>query len=153
MSEEPSTNERPPFSELTLAYWLLRLWLGLRLLLSGVEKFKTEGKLEYKFSNYYDVFVKKTAPVMADNTLLPEIAVKSFLLPLGYLMIAAGFFILIGFLNRLSLLLGGLIFVSLSFGMMLLPDPHQTLDLGLYVALFAGALALVKHNKLGLTRW
>jgi thiosulfate dehydrogenase [quinone] large subunit len=154
MSDPTSPKADAPCCDyaLTPAYWLLRIWLGLRLLASGLEKFKVQGEIKYSLEAYKS-FVDANANLIADQTFLPAPLCKAFMFPLGFAMLVCGFFILVGFLNRLSLFVGGLIFVALSFGMMLLPDPHQTLDLGIYVVFFAAALALVRHNRLALTRW
>ena len=136
---------------LTGAYILLRLWLGLRLLGSGLEKFKVQGETKYSLDAYKS-FVGNTGGLITENTLMPGFAVNAFMWPLGFVMIATGLMILVGFLNRLALFVGGLIFVSLSVGMILLPDDDQVLGLGLYVGLFAAALALVKHNRLAITK-
>jgi hypothetical protein len=123
---------------------------------SGLEKFKVanplEGEKAYSMDAYRS-FITNNTDLIANGTFLPAAACRAFMWPLGFIMLALGFFILVGFLNRLSLFLGGLVFIGLSAGMMLLPDPHQTLDLGIYVALFAAALTLVRHNRLALTRW
>ncbi len=148
-STEKPKREKIPFSELTLAYWVLRLWIGLRLVLAGLDKFK--GSDGYTMANYTDK-MGKIAGMITQNTFLPDWATKSWAMPLPFLLIAVGALILIGFLNRLALLGAGLLFVGLSFGLMLLPD-EDVFMLGIHVGLVAGALALVRHNKIYITRW
>lgn len=145
-SEKPSCD-----CAMTGAYLLLRLWLGFRLLGSGLEKFKVRGETDYGMDPYKS-FIANTGSLISDNTIMPAFAVNAFMWPLGFIMIAAGAMILIGFLNRLALFIGGLVFVSLSIGMILLPDESQVVSLGFYVAMFVAALALVKHNRLAITR-
>lgn len=145
-SEKPSCD-----CAMTGAYLLLRLWLGFRLLGSGLEKFKVRGETDYGMDAYKS-FIANTGALISDNTIMPTFAVNAFMWPLGFVMIATGAMILVGFLNRLALFIGGLVFVSLSIGMILLPDESQVASLGLYVAMFVAALALVKHNRLAITR-
>ena len=100
----------------------------------------------------YKSFIANTGGLITENTIMPGFAVNAFMWPLGFIMIATGVMILLGFLNRLALFIGGLVFVSLSVGMILLPDESQVVGLGFYVAMFVAALALVKHNRLAITR-
>ena len=48
MNENPSTSR----CEFTAAFLLLRLFLGLRTLFAGIEKFELKGT--YSFANYYE---------------------------------------------------------------------------------------------------
>ena len=118
-SEKPSCD-----CALTGAYLLLRLWLGLRLLGSGLEKFKVRGEVDYGMDAYKS-FIANTGGLITENTIMPGFAVNAFMWPLGFIMIGSGVMILLGLFNRLALFIGGLVFVSLSVGMILLPDESQ----------------------------
>ncbi len=72
---------------------------------------------------------------------------------LPYLMILSGSMILLGFLNRIGLMLGGAIWFSLAAGQMLLPDNPTVLMLSQYTLMVAVALALVKYNRFAITRY
>ncbi|CAN5207527.1 hypothetical protein BH23VER1_BH23VER1_10190 [soil metagenome] len=151
MSEESAeTREKVPFSELTLAYWSLRLWIGLRLFLAGVDKFK--GPDGYRME-YYGPKMNAIGGTITEHSFLPSWATQAFALPLGFALMIVGAMVLLGLFNRLSLFVGGLLFIGLAFGLMLLPDDEGSLYLGLHVGLVAAALALVRHNKLAITRW
>ncbi len=156
MSENPITPEndtaKRPFSSLTFAYLLLRLWLGLLLFTSGLAKFKVTGEQEYTFAAF-NGWISKVGSLIWENTVMTEWMVKGYMYALGPVMIIAGIMILLGVLNRIALFIGGAIFVSLSIGMMLLPDPGQTLDLGLHLAMFVAALCLVRYNRVAITKY
>jgi hypothetical protein len=64
-----------------------------------------------------------------------------------------GLFILIGFLNRLSLFLGGGIWLSLAIGQMTLPDNPTVWMLTTYTLFYVVALALAKYNRFAVTRF
>jgi len=156
MSDDSNTPESDtalrPFSSVTLAYFLLRLWLGLLLLTSGIAKFKVRGEQTYNLEAY-NGYVSKVGELIWTETFMTEWMVKGYMYVLGPVMILSGIMILLGVLSRGALFVGGAIFVSLSIGMMLLPDPGQTLELGLHLALFVGALCLVRYNRLAITKW
>ena len=156
MSETPITPENDtairPFSSVTFAYLLLRLWLGLLLVTSGLSKFKVRGEQSYSIEALHG-WVKGAGALIWDNTFMTEWMVKGYMYALGPVMIVTGIMILLGVLNRIALFIGGAIFVSLSIGMMLLPDQKETLYLGLHLALFVGALCLVRFNRVAITKY
>ena len=156
MSETPITPEndtaKRPFSSLTFAYLLLRLWLGLLLVTSGLSKFKVRGEQSYSIEALHG-WVNAAGTLIWENTFMTEWMVKGYMYALGPVMILAGIMILLGVLNRIALFIGGAIFVSLSVGMMLLPDQKETLYLGLHLALFVGALCLVRFNRVAITKY
>lgn len=162
----------------SLAYLLLRVLLGCLLLLAGVEKFKSTAKpYTYAWTNWHDKkndagevveygkWQNVAKPVFEfggfNNTAVyGERGVnflthvfKGYALMLPYAMIGVGLFILIGFLNRLSLFLGGGIWLSLAVGQMTLPDNSTVQMLVTYTLYYAVALALVKFNRFAVTRF
>ena len=134
-------------SEYTYAFLLLRLFLGLRTLLAGVEKF--EGKGTYSFANYYENMARM-AQGITGASFLPLWATKSFALTLGYLLILLGVALLLGLKTRLTLFLTGLLYVSLSFGLMAVQESEGVAWLAVHVGLFAGALLLVRYDRFAL---
>lgn len=162
----------------TLAYLILRAGLGLLLILIGVEKFKSpESPYSYAFANWHDKvndagevvaygkWLNVAKPVFEyggfnNTSVYGEKMVNAFShifkaygLALPYLMLAVGFCILIGFLNRLSLFLGAAIWLSLALGQMTLVDNGTVQMLMNYTLYYVVALALVKYNRFGLTRF
>ncbi|MDQ8201320.1 hypothetical protein QEH56_24385, partial [Pelagicoccus enzymogenes] len=66
---------------------------------------------------------------------------------LGWILLALGVLLLAGALPRLALLASGLVYVSLSVGLVLLNESGGVAWLGTHVLLVALALALVKYNR------
>jgi hypothetical protein len=156
---------------LTAAFLILRLFMGFRLALSGLEKMgyfvakgaaKFEEALKLKLwlgdSGFTEEFpygngtMANIAKVMTEHTTLPKWMIQGFLIPLPYLMLATGVLILIGLLNRIAWWLAGLIWFSLALGQMLLPDEGTVQQLGLYLLMCAVALVIVDHNRIRITR-
>ena len=159
----------------SLAFILLRLWLGLRALLAGLEKFgayKTiqqplldpatgqpdasgaliDVKLKYyAFANYSGVPLSLKTK-FGNEALLPKFALNTFDHILGPAFILAGMMMLIGLGTRISLMLQGLLYIMLSVGLILINQPDGIAYLGIHVALVAMALMLAKHNKLALLK-
>ena len=148
------------------AYLILRAWLGLRALVTGIEKFSatvtkevsvggedggfaitTEVQVkEYGFSHYSGV----PAPLyekLAEEPLMPGFALTIYSGVLGYALVAVGIMILAGICSRIALLVSGLIWTSLSMGLILLKQDAGIAWLGMHVALTVAALLLVKHNR------
>jgi thiosulfate dehydrogenase (quinone) large subunit len=159
----------------TLAFLVLRLWLGLRALLAGVEKYgayktvqkplldPTTGQPDasgalvdvklkfYALANYSGVPLTLKSK-FANEALLPNFALNLFDKALGPALILSGVMLLIGFGTRASLMLQGLIYAMLSVGLILINQPDGISYLGVHVALVAFALVLAKHNKLALLK-
>ncbi len=131
--------------EYTYAFLLLRLFLGLRTLLAGVEKFELSGS--YSFSNYYENMGRMAAGITGAS-FLPLWATKTFAMSLGYLLTVLGVLLLLGVKTRCTLFITGLLYVSLSFGLMAVQEGEGVAWLGVQIAMFAGALLLVRHNRL-----
>lgn len=140
----PST---PRCNEYTAAFLLLRLFLGLRTLLAGIEKFESGGK--YSFENYYNNMSRMAAGITGAS-FMPLWMTKNFALSLGYLLIIFGVALLLGLKTRCTLILTGLLYVGLSFGLMAVQESEGVAWLAIHVGLFAGALVLVKHNRFAL---
>lgn len=148
MSENPASNNGSNSRlEYTGAFLLLRLWLGLRTLMAGVEKFESGGT--YSFENYYKT-MGRMAQGITGASFMPLWMTKSFALPLGYLLIILGLAVLLGLKSRISLFLTGLLYVGLSFGLMAVQEGEGTAWLGMHMVMIAGALLLVRHERFAL---
>ena len=143
MSSEISV-KRPEF---TSAFLLLRLFLGLRTLLSGLEKFESGGV--YSFANYTKT-MGKMAEGITGASFLPLWATRAFALPLGFLLIAVGVALLLGLKTRATLLVAGLLYTGLAFGLMAVQEGEGVAWLGVHVGLVVAALVLVRYNRFSL---
>lgn len=158
----------------TLAFLVLRGWLGVRALLAGVEKFGayktiqqplldpttgqpdpnmvTDVKVKfYALANYAGIPAGLKTK-FANEALLPGFALSLFDKLLGPALILAGVTLLLGLGTRASLFVQGLIYIALSVGLILINQPDGIAYLGIHVALVAMALLLAKHNKLALLK-
>ena len=154
----------------TLAFLILRGWLALRALLTGIEKFsayRTVQKplidpvtgMEDPSGAMLDVKVKFYALTnnagipaslkekFANEPMLPHFALGAFNQLLGPALIVTGLMLLLGLGTRLSLVLQGLIYLALTAGLILIKQDDGVAWLGIHVALVAFALILAKHNK------
>lgn len=172
-----------PALNLTFAFWLLRLFMGARLILSGLEKLgyfvakgtaslsdavqakawfgpsglgskvEVDGKEALLNEGFGDGKMWPIAKAMMDYSSLPAWSIKPFMIGLPYAMLLSGILILLGLFNRLGWFLAGLIWFSLAFGQMLLPDEGTVQQLGLYLFISALALCLINHNRIRLTKF
>ena len=158
--------KKQPWSGETMAYLMLRIWIGLRLVMSGLEKFRIsnswideQGGAKYVRLNefwHWDHLEKKAAMIVGGIPKyggLSQKLAEFYALALGPLMIGVGLALLIGFFNRLSLFAAGMIFISLSVGLMMIGADDGIYKLGVHVALVALAFHFVAHNRLALTKW
>jgi len=174
-SADKKTSQSCCHCDYSLAFLILRIWLGLRALLAGVEKFgayktvqqplldPTTGQPDasgalvdvklkfYSLANYSGIPAGLKTK-FASEALLPNFALTAFDKLLGPALIIAGVMLLIGLGTRASLMLQGLIYIALSVGLILINQPDGIAWLGIHVALVAFALVLAKHNKLALLK-
>lgn len=138
-----------PRCDWAYAHLILRLWVGLRLLLAGVDKMRQKGGDGFGFE-----WIEKSMAPIVDNmtqyTMLPSWAIKPYAVVLPYALLIVGLWCILGICNRIGLLLAGLVFVSLSAGLMALPDDDQAVYRGIEVALTALALMTSAHNQFSL---
>jgi len=144
-----SSHPTMPRGEYTAAFLLLRLFLGLRTLAAGLEKF--EANKSFSFSNYSEN-MNRMATAISNYSIIPLWAAKTFALSLGFLLIALGLAILLGIKSRASLFLAGLVYVGLGFGLMAVQEGEGVAWIGMQVLMFAVALVLVRHNCCTLLR-
>ena len=160
----------------TLGILLLRLWLSVRAFQTGIEKFAGSGKpvdstvlvdgapntygltettvaKVYAMSNYkgvpaplYDKFI--------NEPLIPEFALNIYNVVLGPALIILGLSLFLGIATRFSLFLMGLIYTSLTFGLILIKQDAGIAWLGVHMIMIVMALALAKYNKFAiLYKW
>ncbi|HVU09035.1 MAG TPA: hypothetical protein VHG89_10870 [Verrucomicrobiae bacterium] len=161
--------------DFSLAFWVLRLWLGVRALLAGIEKFgayksvavpvidPTTGQPDasgvmqninvkhYALANYSGV-PSALKDKFTHEPLLPHFALNLFDHVLGPAFILSGVMLLIGLGTRLSLFIQALIYLALTVGLILIDKPDGIAYLGIHIALVAFALVLAKYNKLALLK-
>jgi len=146
MNEPNPPAPAPSPCEYTWAFLILRLFIGLRTFLEGLEKFELGGT--YSFANYYQN-MGKMAQGITGASFLPLWATRNYAHSLGYVLLLLGAALLLGVKTRMTLILTGLLYVSLAFGLMAVQENEGVAWLGIYVGLIAGALALVRHDRFG----
>lgn len=133
--------------EYTAAFMLLRIFLGLRTLLAGLEKF--EANKSFSFSNYTENMTRMATGI-SNYSLIPLWAAKMFALSLGFLLVGLGACVLLGIKSRCTLFLTGLVYTGLAFGLMMVQEGEGVAWLGVQVLMFAVALVLSRHNRFAL---
>lgn len=179
MNNESKSNSPEPKTccqcDHTLAFWLLRLWLGMRALLTGIEKFgayKTiqqplidpatgqpdaSGALIELKVKYYALANYSGVPMglrgkFENEALLPQFLLTVFDKMLGPALILTGVMLLIGLGTRISLFVQGLIYIALTAGLIWIRQDDGISWLGIHIALVAFALVLAKNNKFALLK-
>jgi thiosulfate dehydrogenase [quinone] large subunit len=159
----------------TMAFIVLRLWLAVRAILTGIEKFgayrtiqkpvidETTGmedaggamldvKIKYYSLTNYSGIPSSLKEKFNNEPLLPHPMLKMFDHLLGPALLITGLMLLLGIGTRLSLFAQGLLYVVLTVGLILIHQDDGISWLGVHVALVA--LILAKHNKFAiLTKW
>ena len=154
----------------TMAFLLLRGWLGMRAVVTGIEKFgysnlvqkplidpatgmedPSGAMIEVKQKAYalshYAAIPDSLKEKFALEPLLPKFMTVPFYATLGWVLIALGLSLLIGLGTRISLFLQGLLYIGLTFGLILIKQDDGVAWLGIHVGLIAMALMLAKHNR------
>jgi thiosulfate dehydrogenase [quinone] large subunit len=149
MSEPTAPSTAASRCEYTWAFLILRLFLGLRTFFEGVEKFEKGGT--YSFANYYEN-TSRMAQGITGASFLPLWATRDYAHSLGYALLILGAALLLGIKTRATLILTGLLYVSLAFGLMAVQENEGVAWLAIYVGVIAGALVLVRHNRFALWR-
>ena len=156
--------------DFTFAYLVLRLWLGVRSLFVGIEKFGSYRSVatplidpstgqpdasgvmvnvnikSYALANYVGI-PAALRDKFAHDPLLPKFALVAFDKMLGPAFILTGLMLLVGLGTRLSLLAQALIYIALSVGLVLIDQPDGVAYLGIHIGLVAAALLLAQHNR------
>jgi thiosulfate dehydrogenase (quinone) large subunit len=151
MTDTPASNSTVVVvrGEYTAAFLLLRLFLGLRTLMAGLEKF--EANRSYSTENYAANMERMATGISANST-IPLWAAKAFALPLGYMLVILGVAILLGIKTRAALFITGLIYVGLAFGLMAVQEGEGVAWLAPQILAFAVALVLVRNDRFAVWR-
>lgn len=182
-----STETEPccPTTKLGLTYGalLLRLWLAVRAIQTGIEKYagtsvsdqpvKMDGSAnayglsaassvkEYAMSHYHGVPAGlmdkfKGEPLMRSYSLgsFTLDPLKIYDVVLGPTLLVLGVMLLLGIATRTSLFLQGLLYISLTWGLILIKQDDGVSWLGVHLVLIVMALALADHNRFAiLKKW
>ncbi|MEX0325572.1 MAG: hypothetical protein AB3N33_05740 [Puniceicoccaceae bacterium] len=170
-TESPNNNDLGR----TLAMLLARLWLALRSLQTGIEKFagtrssetavtidgaaNTYGLTESASSKVYGISHYSGVPKalydkFAAEPLIPGWFLGLYDLLLGPALLLLGLTLLLGIATRVSLFVMGLVYTSLTFGLILLKQDAGVAWLAAHVILIVMALSLANHNRFAiLKKW
>ena len=145
MSEQstPSTPSTKMSNE-AWAFLALRLFLALRWLFAGLDKFGSVGN--YSFSNYYPK-MRGMAGGIAENSIVPGWAAELFAIPMGYLMLLLSLTILLGVKMRISLIVSLFLYVGLSVGLMAVDEQHGIAWIGVHLIISVMALKMAGQAK------
>jgi len=174
MSSEPKKSIDQPAEEranklgFIFASLLLRLWLGVRALQTGIEKYAgtvttdqpvkvdgavydpnmttTAGVKSYALDHYSGV-PESLKGAFAHEPLMSAWALKVFDAMLGPALIVLGLTILLGIASRVSLLLLGLLYIGLTWGLILLKQDAGVAWLGVHMVMIAMALSWADYNR------
>ena len=133
--------------EYAAAFLLLRAWIGLRTLFAGIEKYEAKGT--YSIANYHDNMTHM-AQGITGASFLPLWATKLFAFSIGYVLCVLGGALLLGLKSRATLVLTGIVYVALSFGLMAVQESEGIAWLGVHMILIVMALVLVRHDRFAL---
>ncbi|MDZ4288343.1 MAG: hypothetical protein U0984_10310 [Prosthecobacter sp.] len=151
-----SRNYFRPRLDLAFANLILRLWVALRLVMAGVDKFRMgDGAAATFNSGNYETKTGLIAKLMSENSFLPSIMspgmINSYAHSIGYVLLVVGVWVIVGLFSEFALLAAGLTFVSLGFGLAALPDDMElTANIGIAIAITALALKTNRHGFISL---
>jgi thiosulfate dehydrogenase [quinone] large subunit len=147
---------------------LLRVWLAVRAIQTGIEKFAgtkaadqivnvdgaaneygltAAGSVKtYALSNYSGVPEALMTKFQAEPLML-KFALPLYDKILGPALLALGLAILLGIASRTSLFLLGLLYISLTWGLILIKQDEGVSWLGVHMILIVMALMLASYNR------
>lgn len=159
-----------PFAA-TCAMLMLRIWLGIRCLQAGIEKYagvtyvsepsRVNGQADpngmetvielkqYALKNYSGI-PSSLAEKFENEPLISDFFLGLYNQWLGPALIVVGLSVLVGLATRVSLLAMGLIYTSLTYGLILLNQASGIAWLGTHMILITLALLLAGYNRLEL---
>lgn len=163
--------------DFTFAFLSLRLWLGVRALFVGIQKFAAYKSVamplidpstgqpdasgvmvnvsvkSYALGNYAGIPVA-LRDKFAHDPMFPKFALTLFDKMLGPAFILTGIMLIIGLGTRLSLIVQGLLFIALTVGLVLIDANDGVAYLGIHIGLVAAAFLLAQHNRFAvLKKW
>ena len=137
---------------LTYANLILRLWIGLRLFMAGVDKFRSgdgAGNVTFSMENYATK-TARIAKLMSDNSFLPANMCDMYAKSIGYVLLVVGAWVVVGLCTEFSLLVAGFTVLSLGFGLASLPDDTEVVYIGVHILVIAAALATCRNKGISL---
>lgn len=156
---DPDSDPAPRTSSpvaLAFANLLLRLWVGLRLFMAGVDKFRegngwgsAPGSVSFSMDNYA-AKTGRIAKLMTENSFFPKEMCEMYAKSIGYVLLAVGVWVVVGLFTEVGLLLAGLTVLSLGLGLAALPDDTEVVYIGIHVLIIAAALATCKAKQISL---
>ena len=159
----------------TLGVLLLRIWLAMRAIVAGIEKYAgtivsdkavvIDGAVNsygltgasttkvYGLAHYHGV-PSALMEKFAAEPLLMGPALKLYDVILGPSLILLGVALLVGFATRFTLFAMGLLYASLTFGLILINENSGVAWLGIHIMIVALMLVYSRYNKFEITgRW
>lgn len=175
MDTNPAAPHRTELLGPVFGVIVLRLWLGVRTFLSGLEKYagsttsttitvingepNTYGLTDAASAKVYGMaYYHGVPPALYDRflaePLLPDFLLKIYDQLLGPVLLATGLALLVGFASRFTLLAMGLIYTSLTVGLVLINENSGVAWLSIHIALIALMLFHADKNRFELTgKW
>ncbi|MEM1083959.1 MAG: hypothetical protein AAGI48_07525 [Verrucomicrobiota bacterium] len=163
-----SSSDKPDTLALVFGALLARLWLAVRAIQTGIEKYggskaSTEvveidgapndyaltsdtSEKVYSAANYSGVPEALKSKFEAEP-LMAGWALNLFDKILGPALIVLGLTILLGVASRISLFALGLLYIGLTFGLILIKQDAGVAWLGVHILIIIAALALHRHNR------
>jgi len=152
-------------SGLAFAALFLRVYVGMRLLTAGLDKWKTQITVDADGNPLdaadwywtYDLFNKevynenmgRVTSSMNQYSALPENMIEMYSSTLGWMLLIVGAWVLIGLASRASLVAAGGVFLSLMFGLATIGNEQALAFRGIEIGLIAGALCLARYQIIG----
>lgn len=161
----------------TFAFLALRLWLSVRTIFVGIEKFGAYRSVamplmdpstgqpdasgvmvnvnikSYALANYAGIPAALNDK-FAHEPLFPKFALVAFDKMLGPAFILTGIMLLIGLGTRVSLAAQALLYIALTVGLVLIEQDAGVAYLGIHIGLVAAAFMLVEYNRFAvLKKW
>jgi thiosulfate dehydrogenase [quinone] large subunit len=159
----------------TLAFFMLRGWLAVRAIVTGIDKYAATtvvqqplidpltgmedpsgAMIEVKTKVYaltnYSAMPASLQDRIGREPLLPHVAVAPFEHILGPALILTGVMLLLGVGTRVSLVIQGLIYIALTAGLILIGQDNGVAWLGIHIGLVALALMLARYNRFALIK-
>jgi thiosulfate dehydrogenase [quinone] large subunit len=152
---------------------LLRIWLGVRALQTGIEKYtgikgfeerilidgkpstygleKTQLEKVYGLKYYHGIPEAMVEP-FGKEPLMPGFMLPIYDKVLGPALLVLGVTVLLGIAPRTSLFLLGLLYISLTWGLILLAQDAGIAWLAIHMIMIVMALSMSKHNRLCLLK-
>ncbi|HWE83577.1 MAG TPA: hypothetical protein VG267_01435 [Terracidiphilus sp.] len=159
----------------TFAFWALRLWLGVRALFVGIQKYAAYKSVamplidpstgqpdasgvmvnvnvkSYALANYAGI-PAGLRDKFAHEPIFPKFALVAFDKMLGPAFILTGIMLILGLGTRVSLVVQAALFIALTVGLVLIDQNDGVAYLGIHIGLVAAAFLLARHNRFAVLR-